>query len=53
MIISSWILTGCLNLRIRLLTATRLEAFGDSVLLNYGFMTILGQIIGFFFDMIF
>jgi len=37
-----------LNLRIRLLTATRLEAFGDKVLLNYGFMTILGQMIGIF-----
>jgi hypothetical protein len=46
MIIFSWIITGALNLRIRLLTATRLEAFGDKVLLNYGFMTILGQMIG-------
>jgi hypothetical protein len=37
---------GCIFLRVRCLTAARLEEFGHSILLNYGFITILGQILG-------
>ena len=33
-------------LRVRCLTAARLEEYGHSTLLNYGFITILGQILG-------
>ena len=46
LIVISWIITGCIFLRVRCVTAARLEEYGHGVLLNYGFITIVGQILG-------
>lgn len=46
LIVISWIITGCVFLRVRCVTAARLEEYGHDVLLNYGFVTIIGQILG-------
>lgn len=45
-IVFSWVLSSCLFIRVRCLTAARLEAHGQHILMLYGLMTIVGQVIG-------
>jgi len=46
LIVFSWVFSSCLFIRVRCLTAARLEAHGQHALLIYGLITIIGQIIG-------
>jgi len=46
LIVISWIFASCIFLRVRCVTAARLEAYGHGVLLNYGLFTIFGQVLG-------
>jgi glycerol uptake facilitator-like aquaporin len=45
-IVFSWVFSSCLFIRVRCLTAARLESHGQNALLIYGLITIIGQIIG-------
>ncbi|CAF0955343.1 unnamed protein product [Brachionus calyciflorus] len=45
-IVIAWILAECFFLRLRSVIATRLEKFGEKVLLILGWVTLLGQMCG-------
>lgn len=46
LIVSCWVLSSCIFMRVRCLIAARLEKHGKNVLFKYGCSTIMGQIVG-------
>ncbi|RNA09134.1 riboflavin transporter 2-like [Brachionus plicatilis] len=46
MICASWILSQAIFMRVRCIISTRLERFGEKILLKSGSLTLLGEVVG-------
>lgn len=45
-ICASWILSQSIFMRVRCIISTRLERFGEKILLKSGSLTLLGEVVG-------
>jgi hypothetical protein len=46
LVVTCWVVTSCMFMRVRCLIATKLEKYGEKTLFQIGIYTIVGQVIG-------